>query len=50
NATGLYDFVNSSSELRNSGMTYADDLISEQERSLKLLEKIIQETSDNKQD
>ncbi|RHZ77788.1 hypothetical protein Glove_173g84 [Diversispora epigaea] len=42
----LCDSTNNSAELRNSGMTYADGVpISEQERTLKLLEKLIQEST-----
>ncbi|CAG8601278.1 1976_t:CDS:2 [Diversispora eburnea] len=47
NISRLYDPI---TELRNSGVTYTDNIpISEQERTLKLLEKIIQELTDDKQ-
>ncbi|RHZ84359.1 hypothetical protein Glove_83g15 [Diversispora epigaea] len=45
-ASGLCDSTDDSAELRNSGMTYTDGVpISEQERTLKLLEKLIQEST-----
>ncbi|RHZ85965.1 hypothetical protein Glove_58g86 [Diversispora epigaea] len=47
NMSGLHDSI---TELRNSGVTYTDSIsVSEQERTLKLLEKMIQESTDNKQ-
>ncbi|RHZ70488.1 hypothetical protein Glove_271g119 [Diversispora epigaea] len=47
NISRLYDPI---TELRNSGVTYTDNIpISEQERTLRVLEKIIQELTDDKQ-
>ncbi|RHZ46002.1 hypothetical protein Glove_639g5 [Diversispora epigaea] len=47
NMSGLHDSI---TELRNSGVTYTDSIsVSEQECTLKLLEKMIQESTDNKQ-
>ncbi|RHZ51435.1 hypothetical protein Glove_478g94 [Diversispora epigaea] len=44
--SGLCDSTDNSAELRNSGMTYTDGVpISEQERTLKLLEKLIQKST-----
>ncbi|CAG8458328.1 8695_t:CDS:2 [Diversispora eburnea] len=46
----LHGSIDGSTELRNLDMTYTDnDPISEQERTLKLLEKMIQESTDNRQ-
>ncbi|RHZ85447.1 hypothetical protein Glove_65g123 [Diversispora epigaea] len=48
--TKLYNSIGGLTELRSSGITYVNNtLVSEQERTLKLLEKMTQELTDNKQ-
>ncbi|CAG8802138.1 8306_t:CDS:2, partial [Gigaspora margarita] len=47
----LFDIDNNLPELRSSGMTYINnDHVSEQDHLLKLLEKMIQETTNHNQD